>query len=739
MISDANLPDSWTIAKLEEIAKWGSGGTPSRTNSRFYEGTITWIKTGELVEKYVHKTEEHLSEEAVQKSSAKLFPKGSVGIAMYGATIGKTSIFGIDASTNQACAVAICDSNIIHNEYLYYFLGSQQRAFVKAGKGGAQPNISQGVLKDWKIPFAPLNEQKRIVEKIEELFSELDKGIESLKTAREQLKIYRQSALKHAFEGKLTENWRKEKNFDDKIAAKVKLKIDADRAKIFSKQLEEWEKEIQFWQENGQVSKKPSKPRKPENPDKANPEQMQKMWDLPISWQWLQVGEFSFVTKLAGFEYTEFVKYDENGDLPVLKAENAGLHGFKPTKYSLVKSSTISHLKRSYISGGELLVVFVGAGTGNVARVPDGQNFFLGPNIGMARVETDEVSTKYLELFLRSPLGKDLILASVKAVAQPSISMGTIRQTPVAIPTIEEQIEIVSLLNDALEKADLLDADLVREINKSEALRQSILKSAFSGKLVTQDPNDEPASVLLERIKAEQAKTIKQKASKLKPKPKVGAEIIPFPSTISSISTTDLHAGIIALAYSEHEKYPKQLHTLGHVKAEKIAHLVEYHLGIPLGRHPVKDAAGPNDYNHLKKIEHRANMVNWFSVQRREGGQGYYFTKKNGFEKLISKTTNALGEKNSEVINLIRMMLPLNTQQAEIVATLFAAWNNLILSGETVPNDEAIVTEARENWHESKLNIERERFFSALTWLRKKNLIPSGIGKIIDSREVIHD
>jgi type I restriction enzyme S subunit len=206
------IPTGWIDTTLEKVAKWGSGGTPSRRNPAFYNnGHIPWIKTGELTSKYIRKTREHITDEAVKKSSAKLFPRGSVAIAMYWATIGKLSILGIDATTNQACAVAQ-PYDFLNNEYLYHFLASEKKNLINAGKGGAQPNISQTLIKDWSFAPPPLNEQKRIVAKIEELFSELDKGVESLKHAQAQLKIYRQSILKNAFEGKLTAKWREENN-----------------------------------------------------------------------------------------------------------------------------------------------------------------------------------------------------------------------------------------------------------------------------------------------------------------------------------------------------------------------------------------------------------------------------------------------------------------------------------------------------------------------------------------------
>jgi type I restriction enzyme S subunit len=168
------LPSNWTKLTLADVAIWGSGGTPSRAISQYFEGDIPWIKTGELGPKYIRNADEYISEEAIKKSSAKIFPSGSVGIAMYGATIGKVSIWGIDASTNQACAVAQPYQEILNNEYLYYFLLSEKRGLIDAGKGGAQPNISQGILKEWPIPLPPTNEQHRIVAKIEALFSELD-------------------------------------------------------------------------------------------------------------------------------------------------------------------------------------------------------------------------------------------------------------------------------------------------------------------------------------------------------------------------------------------------------------------------------------------------------------------------------------------------------------------------------------------------------------------------------------
>jgi type I restriction enzyme S subunit len=208
------LPKNWIVTELFNVAAWGSGGTPSRANSSYYGGNIPWVKTGELGQRYVLDTEEKITEAGVENSSAKMFRKGSVAVAMYGATIGKTSILGIDATTNQACGVGMPFDGVTSSEYLYYYLSSQKEDFIEAGKGGAQPNISQTVIKSWPIPLAPFTEQKRIVDKLDTVLARVDACRERLNRAPLILKRFKQSVLAAATSGKLTEDWRAEQMRD---------------------------------------------------------------------------------------------------------------------------------------------------------------------------------------------------------------------------------------------------------------------------------------------------------------------------------------------------------------------------------------------------------------------------------------------------------------------------------------------------------------------------------------------
>lgn len=174
-----DVPSKWVWTTLEQIGKWQSGSTPYRLNKDYYGGNIPWLKTGDLNDGYITHISENITEKALNETSVKLNPKGSVLIAMYGATIGKIGILTYPATTNQACCA--CDvSHGIEKEYLFYFLLSHREKFIKLGGGGAQPNISKEKIINTYIPIPPHLEQKRIVAIIHKVFTKLDAIMESL-------------------------------------------------------------------------------------------------------------------------------------------------------------------------------------------------------------------------------------------------------------------------------------------------------------------------------------------------------------------------------------------------------------------------------------------------------------------------------------------------------------------------------------------------------------------------------
>ena len=163
------IPNSWEWVRMGQIGDWGAGATPAKSEPQYYGGNILWLRTGELNNATVYDTEIKITDKALKECSLRLNKIGDVLIAMYGATIGKLAIVGTPLTTNQACCA--CTPILVYNLYLFYFLMASKPDFVKKGEGGAQPNISREKLINYLMPLPPLAEQKRIVERIEQIFS----------------------------------------------------------------------------------------------------------------------------------------------------------------------------------------------------------------------------------------------------------------------------------------------------------------------------------------------------------------------------------------------------------------------------------------------------------------------------------------------------------------------------------------------------------------------------------------
>ena len=168
------IPENWCWCRLREIGNWQSGCTPDKSRKDFYDkADIPWLNSGDLTDSYIENIPHYVSQIAFDEKKMKLNEAGSVCIAMYGATIGKLGILTKSATTNQA--VLVCNKlHLSDSKYLFYFLKSHKKEYIQAGFGGAQPNISKEKVEPTLFPLPPLDEQKRIVERIEQIFEQLD-------------------------------------------------------------------------------------------------------------------------------------------------------------------------------------------------------------------------------------------------------------------------------------------------------------------------------------------------------------------------------------------------------------------------------------------------------------------------------------------------------------------------------------------------------------------------------------
>lgn len=226
-------PNEWKDTELNQIGNWSTGGTPSRKIKEYFGGNISWVKSGDLNDGIVLDTEEKITQKGLDNCSAKLLSAGSLSIALYGATIGKLGILGIDAATNQACANCVPNKKLIDTRYLFYYLLQQRKKLIEAGQGGAQPNITNKIIRQWPIKLPTLPEQQEIVRRVDSLFAFADSIESKVIVAREKTDQLRQSILAKAFSGELVPTeaeLAKQEGRDYESAGVLLERIKAERA-----------------------------------------------------------------------------------------------------------------------------------------------------------------------------------------------------------------------------------------------------------------------------------------------------------------------------------------------------------------------------------------------------------------------------------------------------------------------------------------------------------------------------
>lgn len=382
--------------------------------------------------------------------------------------------------------------------YQLHFLWMTRYFLHRCVKHVNQASISAGELSK-TIPFIspPTKEQFRIVAKIEELFSELDKGIENLRTAQAQLKVYRQSLLKSAFEGKLTAQWRADNPDKFEPAETLFARIQKERAACYQKNLAGWEK----------AGRKGAKPKVPKIPAALTSEELSEFTELPDGWFAARLGWMT-----CSVEYGSSAKSEESGDCPVLRMGN--IQNGKFDWGDLVFTSNIDEINRYLLHEGDVLFNRTNSPelVGKTAIFKSNKKaVFAGYLIRINNIKSIVLSD-YLNYYLCSDIAKNHgNKVKTDGVNQSNINGQKLMNYPFPFCTLNEQMAIASLLEARTSEIDQLQQILATSLQQAEALRQSILKKAFSGQLVPQDAKDEPASELLERIKTEQLTAPKPK------------------------------------------------------------------------------------------------------------------------------------------------------------------------------------------------------------------------------------
>ena len=391
-----------------------------------------------------------------------LVGKGVVGAV--GSTLAKLMHFGLNSA------------------YLYYFLQTKYKEINKRPKGVGIPHIDPNVFWNIEFPLAPLPDQHRIVAKIDELFTKLDAGIEALKITKAQLKCYRQAVLKHAFGGKLTAEWR-EKHKDELEPAADLLEKIRERKRLTS-----------------------------QGNDKRPPiDKYAFLLKIPNEWSWTNFDEIGEVNpKFNRGEYSHDI------DVTFLPMKNVtALTG--QVNLSLRKKLSIVVKGYTYFTDGDILFSKITPCMENgkiviVEKLCNGLGFG-STEFHVIRLSRELPRKLYFYYLIQEGFRREAKRNMTGAVGQLRVPTNYLKRVPVPFPILQEQQTIVEEINRRFSVSDKIEKTVDESLIQAERLRQSILKQAFEGKLVPQDPKDEPAEKLLERIKAEKAKHDNEKSS----------------------------------------------------------------------------------------------------------------------------------------------------------------------------------------------------------------------------------
>lgn len=382
--------------------------------------------------------------------------------------------------------------------WIHLFVSSRKgREFIErnAASSAGQHNISLTTLHSMLIPVAPLSEQRRIVAKIEELFSDLDAGVAALKRAKANLKRYRAAVLKAAVEGKLTEQWRAEHPHTEP-ASKLLARILTERRK-------KWEAgQLAKFAAAGKDPPKNWRDKyvEPESPDLTD------VPPIPDGWTMCSTDQLTTTITSGSRDWSQ---YYGDGTGTFIMAQNV-----RPGRLDLSFRQAVNpptddrDRARSQVLEGDLLVTIVGANTGDVCRVDgDYPEHFVCQSVALMRLVLPQMSSFIEAYFYSHENGQRQFRRYIYGQGRPHLGFDQLRVTPILLPPLAEQAQIASEVAEKLSQIEAADVAIDRSLLRVARLRQSILKQAFEGKLVPQDPNDEPAIHMLNRLKLEMGAT----------------------------------------------------------------------------------------------------------------------------------------------------------------------------------------------------------------------------------------
>jgi type I restriction enzyme S subunit len=429
-----NIPKHWQVKKLGEVCNFIGGGTPSKSNTSYWNGLIPWASIKDIKGQYLTKTIDLITEIGVKNSATNLANPDEIILATR-INPGRPIISKIKTAINQDLKIAKPKEKI-NTLFLYYAFLNIEKEVIKKSNGTTVLGITLNTLNEIVIYLPPLPEQLAIVSKIEELLSDLENGKQQLITAQQQLKVYRQSLLKAAFEGKLSLNCDSFDLYD---------KDDLKRNSI------NHDNTINQGSDN-----------------------------LPKGWKWVKLGDICI-----NVEYGSSIKSKKEGKTPVLRMGNIQKGIFDWT--DLVYSDDDFEINKYLLKKNDVLFNRTNSAelVGKTA-IYKGERpaIFAGYLIRINRIESI-IDANYLTYYLNTLAAKEYG-NSIRSfgVNQSNINGTKLKTYPIPLPALAVQQQIIEILESKLTVCDNIEETIKEALLKSESLRQSILKKAFSGQLI---------------------------------------------------------------------------------------------------------------------------------------------------------------------------------------------------------------------------------------------------------------
>lgn len=483
-----DLPRGWAEARLADVCDIEMGQSPPSSTYNTDGSGLPFLQgKGEFGK--LHPTPAKFC-----SCPSKIAKAGAILLSVR-APVGPTNITPTECCIGRGLA-AISPLGDIPDRFVLWALRCHERALAKSGTGSTFAAVSKAQVVSIPIVLPPLNEQRRIVERIEALFDEIDRGVQSLYDAKRAIGLYRQALLKSAFEGRITADWRTE-NPDKVESPEVLLnRVREMRERRHGAAEKEWERRGAKWRAKHEQRKEPKRPRRVSGLLDVPPEEVDRLPQLPREWRYTKLANLGELSRGRSKHRPRNDRQLFGGPYPFIQTAEVKAAGRSITEYRETYSD--AGLAQSKLWPAGTLCITIAANIAETAFLTF-EACFPDSVVGFSAFE-EIVTPAFVELFIKSTRSK--IEEYAPATAQKNINLATLDALAIPFCGTAEQAEVVRVLDERLDSAEMLQAEVDINLARAEALCQSILERAFSGKLVPQDPNDEPARALLARIRA---------------------------------------------------------------------------------------------------------------------------------------------------------------------------------------------------------------------------------------------